>query len=252
MNFHIIAYTANGSFSGSNSQSSTWLDRRLFVIRLMIDILASGNKSVTNLSRVTYLVMDEADRMFDMGFEPQISRIVSNIRPDRQTVGLWRGSRLASTRTRRSKARHWTLDDDTGQGVIIEIVEHNQGTPESVCRLYVDDLAQLNDATSRREFVCDSSDGLEAVPALQRRLEVDQPHGLVGSRALSCRCTMDLPKDGDGISFRLLIIQLVACSTDVLCIFREGKRTGPVEQQTSITWGEFLSTVDIHSFDLFG
>ncbi len=52
----------------------------------MIDILASGNKSVSNLSRVTYLVMDEADRMFDMGFEPQISRIVSNIRPDRQTV----------------------------------------------------------------------------------------------------------------------------------------------------------------------
>ena len=52
----------------------------------MIDILASGNRSVTNLSRVTYLVMDEADRMFDMGFEPQISRIVSNIRPDRQTV----------------------------------------------------------------------------------------------------------------------------------------------------------------------
>ena len=29
----------------------------------MIDILASGNKSVTNLSRVTYLVMDEADRL---------------------------------------------------------------------------------------------------------------------------------------------------------------------------------------------
>ncbi len=52
----------------------------------MIDILASGSKNVTNLSRVTFLVMDEADRMFDMGFEPQISRIVSNIRPDRQTV----------------------------------------------------------------------------------------------------------------------------------------------------------------------
>lgn len=31
-------------------------------------------------------VMDEADRMFDMGFEPQIMRIVNNIRPDRQTV----------------------------------------------------------------------------------------------------------------------------------------------------------------------
>lgn len=41
---------------------------------------------MTNLLRVTYLVLDEADRMFDMGFEPQITRIVANIRPDRQTV----------------------------------------------------------------------------------------------------------------------------------------------------------------------
>lgn len=41
---------------------------------------------ITNLRRVTYLVLDEADRMFDMGFEPQIMRIVQNIRPDRQTV----------------------------------------------------------------------------------------------------------------------------------------------------------------------
>jgi ATP-dependent RNA helicase DDX46/PRP5 len=35
---------------------------------------------------VSYVVIDEADRMFDMGFEPQLSRILANIRPDRQTV----------------------------------------------------------------------------------------------------------------------------------------------------------------------
>ncbi|BDA49746.1 DEAD-box ATP-dependent RNA helicase 42 [Coccomyxa sp. Obi] len=52
----------------------------------MIDLLATSGGKITNLRRVTYLVMDEADRMFDMGFEPQIMRIVSNIRPDRQTV----------------------------------------------------------------------------------------------------------------------------------------------------------------------
>jgi ATP-dependent RNA helicase DDX5/DBP2 len=42
----------------------------------------------TNCRRVTYLVLDEADRMLDMGFEPQMRAICSQIRPDRQTL-LW-------------------------------------------------------------------------------------------------------------------------------------------------------------------
>ncbi|KAE8699436.1 DEAD-box ATP-dependent RNA helicase 20 [Hibiscus syriacus] len=49
----------------------------------LIDMLESNH---TNLRRVTYLVLDEADRMLDMGFEPQIRKIVSQIRPDRQTL----------------------------------------------------------------------------------------------------------------------------------------------------------------------
>lgn len=51
-----------------------------------IDLLTANSGRVTNLKRVTYLVLDEADRMFDMGFEPQVMKIVNNIRPDRQTV----------------------------------------------------------------------------------------------------------------------------------------------------------------------
>lgn len=52
----------------------------------MIDILTSNGGSVTNLDRCTFLVLDEADRLFDMGFERQIRSIVDLIRPDRQTV----------------------------------------------------------------------------------------------------------------------------------------------------------------------
>lgn len=52
----------------------------------MIDMLAANSGKVTNLKRVTYIVLDEADRMFDMGFEPQVMRIIENVRPDRQTV----------------------------------------------------------------------------------------------------------------------------------------------------------------------
>ncbi|KAL0274725.1 UNVERIFIED_CONTAM: hypothetical protein PYX00_002784 [Menopon gallinae] len=52
----------------------------------MIDMLAANSGRVTNLQRVTYVVLDEADRMFDMGFEPQVMRIIDNVRPDRQTV----------------------------------------------------------------------------------------------------------------------------------------------------------------------
>ncbi|XP_051987808.1 ATP-dependent RNA helicase DDX42-like isoform X2 [Xyrauchen texanus] len=43
-------------------------------------------KKATSLQRVTYLIFDEADRMFDMGFEYQVRSIASHVRPDRQTL----------------------------------------------------------------------------------------------------------------------------------------------------------------------
>lgn len=51
----------------------------------LLDILESGK---TNLRRCTYLALDEADRMLDMGFEPQIRKIIDQIRPDRQVL-MW-------------------------------------------------------------------------------------------------------------------------------------------------------------------
>ena len=47
----------------------------------LLDFLESGT---LNLKRCSFLVLDEADRMLDMGFEPQIRKIVSQIR-----VSFW-------------------------------------------------------------------------------------------------------------------------------------------------------------------
>lgn len=42
--------------------------------------------NVIDVCTITFLILDEADRMLDMGFEPQIRKVLLNIRPDRQTV----------------------------------------------------------------------------------------------------------------------------------------------------------------------
>lgn len=49
----------------------------------IIDHVKSGS---TNLERVTFLVLDEADRMFELGFEPQVRSVCNHVRPDRQTL----------------------------------------------------------------------------------------------------------------------------------------------------------------------
>lgn len=49
----------------------------------LIELCTTGRLS---LKRLTYLVLDEADRMLDMGFEPQISKIAGYIRSDAQKI----------------------------------------------------------------------------------------------------------------------------------------------------------------------
>ena len=50
----------------------------------LIDILTMQSDKLLSLQRVSMVCLDESDRAFDMGFEPQIQAILSAVRPDKQ------------------------------------------------------------------------------------------------------------------------------------------------------------------------
>uniref|UniRef100_A0A6B2L0Q1 RNA helicase n=1 Tax=Arcella intermedia TaxID=1963864 RepID=A0A6B2L0Q1_9EUKA len=91
----------------------------------MIDILCANRGRITNLRRVTMLILDEADRMFDMGFEPQITRIINNIRPDRQTL-LFSATFPKSVEAAARRILKNPLEITVrGRGVVADTVEQN-------------------------------------------------------------------------------------------------------------------------------
>jgi ATP-dependent RNA helicase RhlE len=49
----------------------------------LLDLMSQG---FVDLSRVEILVLDEADRMLDMGFVPDVRRVIAKLRNDRQTL----------------------------------------------------------------------------------------------------------------------------------------------------------------------
>lgn len=51
-----------------------------------IDLMTLNSGHLLSPTRISFVVMDEADRLFDLGFGPQVKQIMGCIRPDKQCV----------------------------------------------------------------------------------------------------------------------------------------------------------------------
>ncbi|XP_074658788.1 ATP-dependent RNA helicase DDX42-like [Tubulanus polymorphus] len=82
-NFRVVCAYGGGSMYEQGKACEEGAEIIVATPGRLIDLV---KKKHTNLQRVTYLVFDEADRMFDMGFETQVRSIANHVRPDRQTL----------------------------------------------------------------------------------------------------------------------------------------------------------------------
>ena len=98
----------------------------------MIDMLSANGGRVTNLRRVTFLVLDEADRMFDMGFEPQVMRIFDNCRPDKQ-IGNFHDARIHIVQLNKYETDPYFLQNFQSNTTVCMIIH-------MACKIYVPEI----------------------------------------------------------------------------------------------------------------
>lgn len=76
----------------------------------IIDMVQFKNGGIPNLHRVTMVVVDEADKLLSMGFEPQVTSLLRNIRPDAQRCFV---SATFPNRMRRLLSDRWASSSNT-------------------------------------------------------------------------------------------------------------------------------------------
>jgi len=111
------------------------------------------SRNTISLDRVQLLVLDEADRMLDMGFKPAVSRIVAQTRSDRQTLffsATLEGAtgKLAAAYTRDARRHTQELSQDE-----VADIEHSFVHVESQGAKLDHLTIQLNDVDRGRTLV---------------------------------------------------------------------------------------------------
>jgi ATP-dependent RNA helicase RhlE len=117
-----VAAVYGGVAIGPQAKRSRGADIVIATPGRLLDLVA---RRLLRLDRVRICVLDEADRMLDMGFLPDVKRILEMLRPDRQTM-LFSATldgevgRLAARFTH-DPVKHEVNDDD---GVLVAEADH--------------------------------------------------------------------------------------------------------------------------------
>ena len=86
LNLRVASLVGGGSLKEQLAQLRRGSQVAVCTPGRLIEVLCLNNGRALSLRRTSIVVLDEADRMLDMGFEPQVRAILSHVRPDRQTL----------------------------------------------------------------------------------------------------------------------------------------------------------------------
>jgi superfamily II DNA/RNA helicase len=113
------------AYGGTNvKEQSRGLGRAHVLIATPGRLQDIAERGLVRLDRVRILILDEADRMLDMGFQPQVDRIVRRIPKDRQTMFFSATLDGAVGNLARAYTRDPVRHDVESVGETVEGVEH--------------------------------------------------------------------------------------------------------------------------------
>ena len=113
------------AYGGTNvKEQSRGLGRAHVLIATPGRLQDIAERKLVRLDRVRILILDEADRMLDMGFQPQVDRIVRRIPKDRQTMFFSATLDGAVGNLARAYTREAVRHEVESVGETVEGVEH--------------------------------------------------------------------------------------------------------------------------------